>query len=445
MTAIITDALRKNVANLFLDEINTSGDSNEYFIGIGKSDPYPNDDTLVIPTNSIRTEREARNTLQSVKKVTAVSFVIPRNNWTSGTVYPAFSDTVTNIDNSKYYVLTEDNEVYICLQQGKSGTGSANVSIVKPSYTTAGVSDTQAFQTSDGYRWKFLYALSATRSSAFLSSNWMPIEDVRGAGVDTFQQQQAGIQNAAINGQIVGVQIVSGGTGYLSAPTITLSGDGSNAAATATISGGTIVKVEMNNESAGMGSGYNFASADVIGNAVLRPIISSVGGIGNSPLNDLRAKSLMLNTKPSGDESGTFVVDNSFRQITLFKNPEIYDGDSVFDGTSARALRYLKMNSAAHGLSIGDKLRGQSSGAIAFAVDVDSSRMYYHQTEATGFKLFSDGENIQDSSGTTAQVDSAQKYSILDAFSGEVLYIENRARIQRSSAQTEDIKIVITV
>ena len=447
MTAIITDALRKNVADLFLDQINDATDSAEFYIGIGKSDEYPSNDTLESPSSSIRFQRETRNQLQSVKKVTAASFVIPRNNWTSGTVYPAFSDTVTNIDNSKYYVLTEDNEVYICLQQGKQDTGTVNQSIIKPSYQSAGVADTQAFETSDGYRWKFLYALSATRASAFLSAGFMPIEFIDGSGSDAFQIQQKQIQNAATNGQIVGVEIVSGGSGYSSAPTITLSGDGTNAAATALVNNGSIVKVVMDNESAGMGSGYNFASASVTGNASLRPIIGAIGGIGANPLNDLLAKSLMFNTKPSGAEGGDFIIDTEvpFRQVSLVKNPEIYDSAAIYTGTTGRALRYLKMSSSSHGITSGNRLTGGTSGAVAFTNDVDSSLVYIHQNEDTGFVQFTDGETVTDSAGTSATVDSADKHSIVDLNSGELLYIENRAKITRSSAQTEDIKIVITV
>jgi hypothetical protein len=452
MAAIITDALRKNIANTFLTEVNTSGDSHEFYIGIGKSDAYPNNDTLVNPTATYRTELEARNNMQSVKKVTNASFVIPRNNWSSGTIYPAFSDTTVDIDDNKYYVLTEDNEVYICLQKGRDATGAANPSIVKPSYTTAGVSDVQSFETSDGYRWKFLYALSATKSSAFLSAGWMPIEVIQGAGGDGFQVQQKGIQDAATAGQIVGIEVVSGGTGYSSAPTVTINGNGQNAVATATISGGTVVKVEMNNESAGMGSAYNYASASVSGGspttaAALRPIIGPINGIGANALDDLKVKSLMFNTKPSGEENGDFITDIEipFRQITLIKNPEIYDSDAIYSNTTGRALKYLKMNLTSHGIASGDRVTGQSSGAIAFVNDIDSSRVYYHQNENSGFSLFTDGENIEDSSGTTALVDSAQKFSVLDPYSGEVLYIENRAKITRSAVQTEDIKIVITV
>ena len=113
MTAIVTDFLKKKLVDLLYTEVVDGTDSNEYYIGIGKSDQYNTADTTVTPVRTLREERIARANLQSVKKVTATSFVIPRYNWSSGTIYSGFSDSVVGIPSNSYYVLTEDNEVYI--------------------------------------------------------------------------------------------------------------------------------------------------------------------------------------------------------------------------------------------------------------------------------------------------------------------------------------------
>ena len=50
--------------------------------------------------------------------------------------------------------------------------------------------------------------------------------------------------------------------------------------------------------------------------------------------------------------------------------------------------------------------------------------------------------------GTSATLDSANGFlrnGDIDKFSGEILYIENRAPVQRNSNQTEDLKVVITL
>ena len=66
----------------------------------------------------------------------------------------------------------------------------------------------------------------------------------------------------------------------------------------------------MNNESAGLGSGYDYASVNFTGNATLRPIIGPRDGIGTNALADLKSSSVMINAKPNGSESGTFNITN---------------------------------------------------------------------------------------------------------------------------------------
>jgi len=459
MVAIVTDALKQQIADLIFQEADNSTDSDEFFIGIGKADAYDSSDTVATPVRTTKEEREARNNLQSVKKVTGQSFVIPRYNWTSGGIYNAWSDEFVGIPSNTYYVMTEDNEVYICLQQGKNAAGQANQSTVKPSYTDAGVNEIRAFRTSDGYVWKLVYAISAARANTFLSSTFIPIQDVSkdSASANAFELQQLNIKNSTRPGAIVGVEIEQGGTGFTSAPTITINGNGTGAAATATISGNTIVKVEMNNESAGLGSGYDYASISLSGGggsgASLRPIIGPREGIGHSAIADLKASSIMFNIKPSGAENDTFNITNDFRQILLLKNVEQSDSDTAgirFKGSSSKAQRFLTINGtiSTAGFVVDETMTGGTSGATAFVDELDSAggnKIFFHQNANNIAGDFSDGETITGSGSGSATVDSAVKASAVDPHSGDLLYIENRARVIRSSAQTEDIKVIITV
>ena len=456
MAAIITDTLRRQTADTLLTEILDTAGNNSYFIGVGKSDQYDSSDTAVTPVNSLREQRIARANLQSVKQITSggASFVVPRYNWASGTVYSGWSDAYADIPANTYYVLTEDNEVYICLQQGRNSLGIPVNSIVKPSYSDASVSQTQVFETADGYRWKFLYALSPTKANNFLSSNYIPTQFVADSsgtiGLNVFEIQQAQVKEAAVGGQITGVSITNGGAGYATAPTVTFRGDGSGAQATATINNGTVVKIEMNNESASLGSGYLYSSIELTGGspsvpAVVRPIISTIRGIGYDPVIDLLSTSIMVVSKPAGDESGTFLTGQDFRQILVMKNLEWKDSDGLFDGTSGKALKALRVDNAGT-LAIDNLMSGDS--ASAYIDQISGTTVFYHQNETTGFGTFGNGETISDDGGGTATVVNAQD-SIgfggqVDAQSGDLLYIENRARILRDPAQTEDIKVILT-
>lgn len=463
MTAIVTDFLRKKLINYLFEEVIDNTDSNEYYIGFGKSDVYDSaSDDVIDPVRTQREVRLARLNLQSMKKVNATSFVIPRYNWTSGTIYSGYSDSTVGIPTNAYYVLTEENDVYMCLQQGKNSVGNAVTSTVKPSYSTAGVSKFQSFATSDGYIWKYMYTISATNSLNFLSSNFMPIQvspatDSSGdLSLTDAERFQAEVRENAVSGQITGAIIQNGGSGYTSAPTVQFKGNGSAAAATATISGGAVVKIEMNNESAAFGSGYDYASITFSGGggsgAIARPIIGPRAGFGADPRDDLKANSIMMSARISGTTDTDFITDQDFRQIVLLNNVQKGDSadssDDVYNSLTANTLKYLTLSSTAEAATFekDNTIVGGTSGAQGFIDNIDSTNVFYHQNEATGFAIFQNSEAVTEVGGDgSGTIVDASPNLVTDNFTGNVLYIENRAAISRSTSQTEDIKVIITV
>lgn len=468
MAAIITDSLRRQVGKLLLDQVLDTTDSDQYYIGIGKSDIYDSTDTIDTLTRCLRDERIARANLQSIKKVTAedTTFVVTRYDWTSGNIYPAYFDHLAGHPiNPSYYVLTDANEVYICLFQPKGPTGIADVrSTVKPSYTAAGVAEDEAFDTADGYRWKLMYSLNAVRANNFLSSNYMPIQFVSLEATDPLltiaEQQQARLRDASIDGRIVGFRIIDGGSGY-SSPTITISGNGTNAYSsqvTTSVVAGEIVSVKFDSYGAG-GADYDYASVAVNGGgtgAVIEPIFGPAGGINYDPSATLKANDLMLRVKTDSSEGGTFLIDEQdFRQIVLLKNPlkkpgALTDSSDKVDDLTAKALKsFVVAVSNAANLEADETVTTTGgSGASAFIDEVKYStgQVFYHQNENTGFVPFT---NEEITNGTTpmdiiVSADSSGAGAIVNAFSGEILYIENRARVQRTAGQSEDIKIVLS-
>jgi hypothetical protein len=449
MAATVTDTLRKNIAELFVDQVNL--DSDKYYIGIGKSDQYNATDTTIDPTRSVSNERDLRNNLQSIKKVEAASFVIPRYNWSSGTKYSAWSDASVGIPDNRYYVVTDANEVFICLKQAKNDLGVAQNSIVEPE-VPAGRDETKPFLLSDGYVWKLLYAISAGKANSFLSAGFVPVQKIEGSGSNAFETQQVGIQDSAIGGQIIGITLDSGGAGYgSSTPNITIRGNGTSAAATATLSGGSVVKIEIDNESAGFGSGYDYAEIIFDGSpskpAKAKAVISGRAGIGADPRDDLKANSIMLNIKPDGNVSNTFVIGNSFRQIGVFKNPELTDSASdggAINDVSEKSMRSVGVASST-GFTVGNLMSNDSSPSTsAFIDEVVGNRIYFHQNDSSGFGTFHVSQTLTSGAASTT-ISIADTDSSMDRYSGELLYMENRASVLRDTAQQEDIKVIITV
>ena len=481
MTAIITDKLRYNFSKLLFDEMiiggahsTLGGDSAEFYIGIGKSDQYDSaDDTTINPLRHTKDEREARNNVESIMKIPTgqVSYVIPRYNWTSGSIYSAWSDHQVGYPTNSYYVMTEDNQVYMCVQASISSSGSASASTVKPDWTAHGVPGASpdkrnVFKTSDGYVWKFMYELTASKAATFLSSGYIPVQDVDSAGATTAAEtDQLTIKAAAANrgGQIIGAEIVSAGTGYSTAPNITVKGDGSGAVATCTISGGAITSVTMSANAAiqigdsGFGSGYNVARMELdSGNGRIRPIIAPRDGFGHNMIEDLKSTSIMAVVKPAGTQNGAFNVSNDFRQITLFKNLTLSDSGSagpISQLAEARANRKLTLQGAIGSISADQKLTGDS-GTVAWIDQVDSNGggkgvVYYHTNNQfiisdKGPGIFKGSETVTGASAGSGIVDSDSLVT-LDPYSGDLLYIDSRARVVRGAAQTEDIKVIVTV
>ena len=158
MSAIITDPFKKQLTQTVFDESRL--DSARYYIGIGKSEPYDSAETVPTPTDTPRTIRNIRAGLQSIKAAADLSYVIPRYNWSSGAFYNAYDDNFTAIPaTNSYYVLTDENQVYICLQQGKNAAGVAVTSTVKPTGTT-----TKPFSTGTKFADKKLLALVALKA-----------------------------------------------------------------------------------------------------------------------------------------------------------------------------------------------------------------------------------------------------------------------------------------
>jgi hypothetical protein len=354
----------------------------------------------------------------------------------------------TNANSNPYYILTDANAVYICLQQGKDASGNTVASTIKPSGAS-----TSAFRTADGYVWKFLYTIGASLANSYLSANYMPVRIVDSAGPadPAVDQEQFGIQNAAIPGQISSITVTAGGSGYTLAPTVTIIGDGDSARGYATISGGAVVKVELKDSAAGiiprLGHDYKYAEVVFSGgsgsNAAARVNISPYAGFGANPINDLKSTACMFNAKPSGAENDDFIVGQDFRQVALIRNP-LDSADQKISSATASALNYMRLSSISTSFSTDKIILGGTSSARAYVDRFDSDTIYYHQDDVTGYKFFQNGETVTETNGAgSGIISTALNPADINNLTGEIFYIDNRAAIERSSEQTEDLKIIL--
>ena len=179
--------------------------------------------------------------------------------------------------------------------------------------------------------------------------------------------------------------------------------------------------------------------------ATVYPIISK-NGIGYDSRDDLNSHLGMFSVVAVGNSEAGWPVDTDFRQIAIIKNPKKYN-DSDFNDASGNTLKSLTFSSQSGTFSSDSLIRGTVSNAAAFVDYNSANKTYYHQNQTTGFKTFQVGETIQDSDdpGSNYGILVSDSDDMINPFSGEVLYFENRAPILRESTQTENIKIIINL
>jgi hypothetical protein len=268
---------------------------------------------------------------------------------------------------------------------------------------------------------------------------------------------QKASENSSTAAGIERIEVTAGGTGYSSAPTVTISGDGTGATATATVSGGAVTAVTVT------GKGTNYRVVDVTfsggggSDAAARAVLAPKAGHGTDPVSELGGFFISLNTKLDGNAGGDLTVGNDFRQITLFDEPKNYNATplagTVATDNTLKATSYLAIAAAgsthnATDFTVDELLVGQTSGAQAYLVEKDTANDYlrYHQNNKTGYKKFVNGENVigqTSAKNCLLHATAALGNPEVDRMSGNILFLENRNPISRTTTQIEDIKVII--
>ena len=483
MPAIITDKFRIHNSEQFQEAFSeTSG--NTMYLGIGRPQAFAtstrgdgrtnNEGTDVAPltpADNLNAQHFPFDDLMAAKKIAAsdVTFAVPRRNWTTGTTYDIYrhdygeyaTGTTTAITanggastlhDSAFYVLTTARNVYKCLDNDGN-----TASTVEPTGTS-----TTVLTTADGYKWKYMYTLTASQQANFLSTDFMAVAT------------DSTVSSAAVDGAIDIIKIKSAGSGGTNGTHtgIAIRGDGTGGVCSVTVAGGVVTAVTVTTA----GTGYTFgtvsnaqivaAGATSLSGAELDVIIPPKGGHGKNAIEELGGFYVMMNTSLEGTESGNsgdLTVANDFRKITLIRDPNA--GGSAATATTLRATKAINLSGVSGSYVVDEKITQASTGAVGKVVEWDSSNsiLYYIQTRHTnegidtnGNQTAFSGTNTVTGAGgatgtpttSTSTIDnvsftSGYSASEIDHDSGDILYIENRAPITRAADQTENIKLVI--
>lgn len=415
------------------------------YVFVGYPSPWPVDVDPPTPEESPQiTGYDYWRHMLGAKRVAAANtnHVIPRVNWTTGTVYTQYDDTV-DLTGEQFYVLVLDGgttyQVYKCLWNNGGGESTE-----EPTGT-----DLEGQTYADGYVWKYLYSLP-TVNDKFLTPEWMPVY------ANTAIQAAAELAPGTLPVEVPLV-IEYEGLRYNSSANVQaiLDGDGTGATvanAGVTVIGGTIASIVLQSG----GEGYsNVASINVYqsGNVVqatARAIIPPYPGHGHDPIHELQAKHLMCVIQLSDDEAGKLTIENNFRQIGILINPLLANG-AVANDTFYKQTWDVTVGTGAPIYDLDDVVinTGKTPSPSGVVVDVLNQagdpliRLVNVNTRGltTPFS-YDDVLQVDGGSPSTVTADAVVGPELLP-YSGQILYANQRIPVTRGDDETQDIKIVL--
>lgn len=276
--ALLKFSLKTNIVKSIFQEIFSK--TSHYYYTYGKNSIWPtvtnevNGETVIVSdentapsvVDSYSYEIETRRNMIYMKLIDSndACIVVKRNNWVAGHTYDMYDDYsidrpaysgATRLQDAVYYVMTTDFNVYKCLfnNNNKSST-------IQPIGTSP-----DAFQTSDGYIWKFMYTIPLYLRNKFLNSSWMPVTTSlsnqfysNGSIVD-YTIENPGAQYVKNTWKVKRILILDGGYGYAAVgTTITFPAPVSGTTATAVVNAvgdlGNIESISVTNP----GLGYDY-------------------------------------------------------------------------------------------------------------------------------------------------------------------------------------------
>ena len=404
---------------------------------------------------------------------------------------------------ANYYVMNSDFRVYICLYNGASPENnfSGNPSLDEPTFTD--LEPKAAGTSGDGYIWKYLYTIKTSEISKFESTDFIPVPENWETSTDNAAVRDNAVDGSikivTVTNRGVGV-----GTANRAYTRVPIKGDGSNAECTVIINADQEVEsVTISNQ----GSGYTFGNVDLEAGGVPRGttipefnvIISPEGGHGADIYRELGARNVLLYSRIENDvENPDFITGNQIARVGVVENPKAYDSTQNLSIDKASAVYGLKLTGAgvSEATFTPDSIITQTIGtgvtAAGKVVNYDSITgvlKYWQDRTLAGFTTTPGagvgvtnpiyGYNLNkftaspSSGGSVIIVGGSVSLGIDTSFtglstsinnrtyylgqsftnglanpevkqhSGNIIYVDNRPSITRSTNQKEDIKVIL--
>lgn len=346
---------------------------------------------------------------------------------------------------NKFYVRNSSDQVFKCLFNNNGAQSNT-----MPEITIGGdLPENPYIETVDGYKWKYMYSIPTGLKNKFFTDKYMPV--IR----DTI------VFDNAKNGRIDIIKIINGGSGYYAGSSVNnysvvnVTGDGTLANVSVDVVNGVIVDINILN------GGNNYTTATItladplqqaIGNtANLQAVISPQYGHGFDPQRELGGSSVMVSLDFDGDVEGNLPVQSDgtdlIRQICIAKDVQYANGTF---GTASYFPMYTQIITSnppvdfVHNetVYVGASFATSTFSAKVAHFDNNTNTLYVNNIVGDISNIENETIYQKDSPSSFAKVFNLIQPSI-NIFSGEILFIENRAKITRNADQTESTKFVV--
>ena len=405
----------------------------------------------------------------------------------------------TSLYSANYFVVNSDYRVYVCLENGTNPENlEGRPSLDEPTFTD--LEPKAAGTSGDGYIWKYLYTIKPAELIKFDSTEYMPVPKDWSTS-----SENASVRDNAVDGGLKVVVIQNRGVGLGTAnrtyTRVPIKGDGSGAECTVVVNADQkIGSVTISNE----GSNYTYGTVDLVGGGLPSPdswpqldvIIPPQGGHGSNIYRELGATNVLLYSRIENDtENPDFITGNQIARIGVVCNPKAYGSSSILSLDKASSTYALRLTGTGYSsvTFTGDSEITQTTGSGVTAIgkvisyDQVTGVLKYWQDRTTagfntvgaavtnptyGFKtnrftadiesggnftIVGGSANLSIStnfSGLSTSINNKTYYlgqSFTDGvsnpevkkYSGNMIYVDNRPAITRSSNQKEDIKVIL--
>ena len=407
----------------------------------------------------------------------------------------------TNLYGASFYVMNSDYRVYVCLQNGTTPeTPNGSPSLDEPTFVD--LEPRVAGSSGDGYIWKYLYTISPSEIVKFDSTNYIPVPS---DWMDS--TTNASVRDNAVDGSIKIVTITNRGIGLGTAnavySNVPIKGNGTGAECTITMNADSQVdSITVSSQ----GSGYTYGNVDLVAGGVptgsTRPtfdvIISPTGGHGADIFRELGTKNVLLYSRFENDiQNPDFITGNQVARVGIVEKPYVFGTSTPLTSDKASAVTALRLTGIGYSSATyeADSFVTQtvSTGttAVARVISYDQSTgvlKVWQDRSQSGFNTvgaaitnpqygfdqvdftasptgsgsltvvggsISGGLTIDNTFTGVSTVINNRTFYLGQSFtngianpevakySGNILYVDNRPSVTRSTNQKEDIKVIL--